>query len=108
MLFNVYFAKTQSLAESFVISGSSWSECLAYCEGTGKTLQSIQLSNENVLVNNPSLSYAYLVSLRDDVTGTVSNTIIFDTYFNVIAWIDSKTDMSLQSLNKQNKQFVTI
>ena len=108
MLFNVYFAQPQSLAENLLISGSSWSACLAYCEGTGKPLQSILLTNDNILVINPSLNYAYSVSLKDNVTGTISNTTVFDTYFNVIAWIDSKTDMSLQSLTKQNKQFVAI
>lgn len=108
MLFNVILGAAQQQVESLLISASTWSNCLSYCEGTGKELQSISYTSNSLKVVNQSLNYCFSVSLKDDVTGTISNIFIFDTYFNVIAWIDSQSGKSLATLSKQNKQFVSI
>ena len=41
MLFNAVVQSTTS--EMFTISGNSWSNCLSYLEGTGKTIKTITL-----------------------------------------------------------------
>lgn len=105
MLFNVIFSEPN---EQLLISGNSWSSCLAYCEGTGKNIGSISTTSNAVIVNNPSSTICFVVTLKDDTNGEVSAFQIFDTYQNVINWVNTQVGKSLQTLNKQNKQFVAI
>jgi len=91
-----------------LISGTTWTSCAAYLEGTGDSITSINIQNQNFIGNDTSSSESYNVSLKDDVTSTNSGYIIYDTYANVISWVNSQTGKSLQNLQYQNRPFVQI
>ena len=91
-----------------LISGNTWSSCAAYLEGTGDVISSINIQNQNFIGNNTSSSESYNVGLRDNVTSMLSAYIIYDTYDNVISWVNSQTGKSLQNLQYQNIPFVQI
>jgi hypothetical protein len=91
-----------------LISGNTWSSCAAYLEGTGDSISSINIQNQNFIGNNTSSSESYNVGLKDDVTSITSSYIIYDTYANVISWVNSQTEKSLQNLQYQNRPFVQI
>lgn len=108
MLFNVNTGTPGSSGESFLVSGSSWSACVAYFEGLGKNLVSITTTIENLIVNVTGVTTCYSVNLRDIDTNSQHSFIIYDTFDNVILWVNSQTDKSLSSIQKTNKQLVTI
>ena len=91
-----------------LISGNTWSSCAAYLEGTGDAISSINIQNQIFIGNNTSSSESYNVSLKDDVTSVILSYIIYDTYDNVISWVNSQTGKSLQNLQYQNIPFVQI
>ena len=91
-----------------LISGNTWSSCAAYLEGTGDVISSINIQNQNFIGNNTSSSESYNVRLKDDVTSISSSYIIYDTYVNVVSWVNSQTGKSLQTLQYQNIPFVQI
>jgi hypothetical protein len=91
-----------------LISGNTWSSCAAYLEGTGDVISSINIQNQNFIGNNTSSSESYNVRLKDDVTSISSSYIIYDTYVNVVSWVNSQTGKSLQTLLYQNIPFVQI
>ena len=91
-----------------LISGNPWSSCAAYLEGAGDSISSINIQNQNFIGNNTSSSESYNVGLRDNVTSMLSAYIIYDTYDNVISWVNSQTGKSLQNLQYQNRPFVQI
>jgi len=91
-----------------LISGNTWSSCAAYLEGTGDVISSINIQNQNFIGNNTSSSESYNVGLKDDVTSISSSYIIYDTYVNVVSWVNSQTGKSLQNLQYQNIPFVQI
>ena len=91
-----------------LISGNTWSSCAAYLEGTGDVIGSINIQNQNFIGNNTSSSESYNVGLKDDVTSISSSYIIYDTYVNVVSWVNSQTGKSLQNLQYQNIPFVQI
>ena len=107
MLFNVNLGSGPSF-ETLLISGSSWSNCLSYCEGTGKQIQSIQLSDAQVVLDNISLGYCYLVIMRNNSTSLIASNLIYDTFENVLVWISSQSGFTFQSMSKQNRAFVSI
>ena len=91
-----------------LISGNTWSSCVAYLEGTGDVISSVNIQNQIFIGNNTSSSESYNVNLKDDVTSMSSSYIIYDTYANVISWVNSQTGKSLQNLQYQNRPFVQI
>ena len=91
-----------------LISGNTWSSCSAYLEGTGDVISSINIQKQTLIGNNTSSSESYNVNLKDDVTSMSSSFIIYDTYANVISWVNSQTGKSLQNLQYQNRPFVQI
>lgn len=107
MLFNVSTGVSGQPGESFLISGSSWASCVAYFEGLGKNLISIVLTDDIVIKNNTS-DVCFLVSMRDNLTNTAYRYTIYDSFDNVAIWLNSQSDKTIQTLTKQNKQFVTI
>ena len=107
MLFNCAL-QTSGVNSFKLISGNTWSSCAAYLEGTGDSITSINIQNQNFIGNNTSSSESYNVNLKDDDTGTNSGYIIYDTLANVISWVDSQTGKSLQNLQYQNRPFVQI
>jgi hypothetical protein len=91
-----------------LISGNTWTACSEYLEGTGDVISSINIQNQNFIGNNTSSDESYNVSLKDDVTSALLTYIIYDTYSNVISWVNSQTGKSLQNLSYQKRPFVQI
>jgi len=107
MLFNVSFKNGNSL-ENYAISGNSWSQCLAYCEGTGKEIQSILLYNTTLIVNDSQTTDSYFIALSNNLTEISKTYLIFDTYQNILTWIESQSDSSLTSLSYQKRTYISI
>ena len=106
MLFNAILESTDT--ENLVISGNSWSNCLSYLEGTGKTIKSITSVLTNVIPNVPNQGYSYNVIVKNQTTNEIISTEIYDTYEYVLNWIDSQTGYSLQNITRFTKTFVSI
>jgi hypothetical protein len=107
MLFNCSI-QISGIGSNKLVSGNTWSSCAAYLEGTGDVISSINIQNQNFIGNNTSSSESYNVGLKDDVTSISSSYIIYDTYDNVISWVNSQTGKRLQNLQYQNIPFVQI
>jgi hypothetical protein len=109
MLFNLSLKNVDSSIDLLIVSGSSWSNCLSYAEGTEKEIQSILLSNvDNIILNNTSLSGCYLIVLKDITTSQTSNNIIYDTLNNSIDWANSQSGKEVIVIQYQKKSFVAI
>jgi hypothetical protein len=106
MLFSAIIQSTTS--ENLTLSGNSWSNCLSYLEGTGKTIKTITLQNNNVIPNNPNQGYCYSVGIKNEITNETITTEIFDTYEYVLGWINSQTGYILQGIILFNKTFVSV
>ena len=107
MNFSAIFGTPQS-QEQFVINAPSWSACLAYCEGTGKQLYSIQLQSSINIIYNVEGTNCYLVSAKD--SGGVSQTYFvwessFDTLNN---WVEAQEFSSIQLVQYANKSYVVV
>jgi hypothetical protein len=91
-----------------LISGNTWTACSAYLEGTGDVISSINIQNQNFIPNDTSSDESYNIGLKDDITNALMSYIIYDTYSNVISWVNSQTGKSLQNLTYQKRPFVQI
>lgn len=109
MLFNLTLKNSDSSIDLLAVSGSSWSNCLAYAEGTEKEIQSIILSNfDNIILNDTSLSGLYLIILRDTTTQQTSNNIIYDTFENSSIWVQNQSNKEVVNIQYQKRSFVAI
>ena len=107
MLFNCSL-QNGGIGISRVVSGNTWGDVASYCEGTGMVIQSINIMQQNLIVNDGASTTAYQLSLKDDVTNLVSVYFIFDTYQNVMSWVSSQTGKTLQALSTQKTSFVQL
>jgi hypothetical protein len=107
MLFNCSI-QISGIGSNKLVSGNTWSSCAAYLEGTGDVISSINIQKQNFIGNNTSSNESYNLTLKDNVTSTTSSYIIYDTYDNVISWVNSQTGKTLQNLQYQNRVFVQI
>jgi hypothetical protein len=109
MLFNLSLKNVDSSIDLLIVSGSSWSNCLSYAEGTEKEIQSILLSNiDNIILNNTSLSGCYLIVLKDITTSQISNNIIYDTFENSSIWVQNQSNKEVVNIQYQKRSFVAI
>ena len=104
MLFNVAF----QIGNPKLVSGATWSECAAWAEGVGETIQSINIQQQKLILNNPSSDESYQVGLKDNDTSILTTYIIYDTYSNVISWINAQSGVSVQGIQYQKRVFVQI
>jgi phenylacetate-coenzyme A ligase PaaK-like adenylate-forming protein len=107
MLVSVIFASSGTSSSSLV-SGNTWGECTTWAEGTEKTIQSIVLQSQNLILNNISSDESYYVSLKDNVTNSISNYIVYDTFQNLDTWIESLTSQSVMNITYQKRPFVQL
>jgi hypothetical protein len=94
-----------------IIDANSWSNCIAYLEGTGETVNQINIiSNATTIVlNNPSSTVCYYVLLKDTVSKTAYNYIVFDeSYLNLQNWISQQTGKKVISIQESEKNYVTV
>ena len=109
MLFNLSLKNVDSSIDLLVVSGSSWSNCLSYAEGTEKEIQGINLLIiDNIILNNTSLSGLYQIVLKDITTSQTSNNIIYDTFDNSVTWANSQSNKEVISVQYQKRSFVAI
>ena len=68
---------------AYIITANSWSNCLSYLEGTGRDFdQIIKLGDTtSVVLNTPSTTNCYSVSLKDVNTQQRFNYVVFDNSF---------------------------
>jgi hypothetical protein len=107
MLFN---CSLQSSGEGVfkLVSASTWSNCASYLEGTGDVINSISVANQNFIGTNVSSGESYNLSLKDNDGVTVTNYIIYDTFSNVISWVNSQSGKTLRNIQYQLRPFVQI
>lgn len=109
MLFYLSLKNVESSIDLLVVSGSSWSNCLSYAEGTEKEIQSILLLNvDNIILNNTSLNGYYLIVLKDITTSQTSNNIIYDTFENSSIWAQNQSNKEVANIQYQKRSFVAI
>ena len=97
-----------STQEQRIVNTSSWSTCLAYCEGTGLDIVTIQLLP---LVNIVQLS----TETTDCYQGTIKVNGVATQYFvwansfdSFNTWFESLTTPVLQNIQFSNKLYVTV
>ena len=109
MLFNVTLKNVDGSLDLLIISGSSWSNCVSYVEGTEKQIVGISaLIYDNFILNNSSLSGYYQILLKNESAPESSNTIIYDTFENVSTWAQSQSGKEVTSCQFQKKSYIAI
>ena len=108
MIFYVSFTN-QSSQLPLIINASSWSSCLAYCEGTGNPLQSIQYLPNAVANNNVTgITNCYQVLVRNAQAEQV-NHYVWETDFNSLTtWIESQQFSQVLTIQNSNKSYVVV
>ena len=112
MNFQVTFsAGTGPVNSSFkIINASSWSTCLAYCEGTGIDIsQIINLANIEVVVNDETTTNCFQVTLKSSTTQLQNTYMVFDTSYNTLqTWIGAQTNKTVVNISLQQKTYVVV
>jgi hypothetical protein len=94
--------------QQYVISANTWSECLAYCEGTGLDITSIQLIPQAITHYNVAGTNSYQVTALDS-EGSQINNIVWETDFNSLStWLDSQGYESIRTIQQSNKTYVVV
>ena len=112
MNFQVTFsAGTGPVNSSFkIINASSWSTCLAYCEGTGIDISHIiNLANIEVVVNDETTTNCFQVTLKSSTTQLQNSYMVFDTSYNTLqTWIGTQTNKIVTNITLQQKTYVVV
>jgi hypothetical protein len=109
MLFNLQLINPDQSRESLLLSGSSWSNCVSYAEGTGKEISLIQLQQStSINIIGTLTNNSYVLTLKDNITLSVSYTIFYSTFDEMVTWLQSLTDKTLVGINSIQRQFITI
>jgi hypothetical protein len=94
--------------EQRIINSSSWSTCLAYCEGTELPILTIQaLPQTNIVVHDSGTNNCYTTNI---VLGGVRNSYMVwaNDFQSFTTWINSLTSPVIQSVQNSNKLYVTV
>jgi hypothetical protein len=93
-----------------IINASSWSNCLAYCEGIGSEISQIWcLGNMEVIVNDETTTNCFQVVLKSTTTQLQNTYMVFDTSYNTLqTWINSQTNKTVTSISLQQKTYVVV
>ena len=99
---------TGSTQEQRIINASSWSTCLAYCEGTGLNITNIQLlPNVNIVQLSTETTDCYQGTIK--VNGVATQYFVWANSFDSFnTWFDSLTNPVLQNIQFSNKLYVTV
>ena len=112
MNFQVLFSAGTSPANSSlkIINASSWSTCLAYCEGTGVAIgQILYLANTEVVVNDETTTNCFQVTLKSSTTQLQNTYMVFDTSYNTLqTWIEAQTNKTVVNISLQQKTYVVV
>jgi len=91
-----------------LVSASTWSNCASYLEGTEDVINSITSVNQVFIGTNVSSDESYNVSLTDNDSTTITSYIIYDTFSNVISWVNSQSGKTLRNIQYQLRPFIQI
>jgi hypothetical protein len=99
---------TGSTQEQRIINASSWSTCLAYCEGTGLNITNIQLlSLVNIVQLDSETTDCYQGTIK--VNGVATQYFVWANSFDSFnTWFDTLTNPVLQNIQFSNKLYVTV
>ena len=99
---------TGATQEQRIINSSSWSTCLAYCEGTGLEITSIQLlPTVNIVQLDSETTECYQGTIK--VNGVSTQYFVWSNSFDSFnTWFDTLTNPVLQNLQFSNKLYVTV
>lgn len=94
--------------EQRVITTSSWSTCLVYCEGTELPITSIQLlPSVTIVVVDSGTANCYQSTFKTN--GVNSQYFVWANDFtSFTTWINTLTDATLQSVQNTTKLYVTV
>jgi len=107
MLFNLSYKNSQNLTVSLLVSASSISNVIVYCDANQINPLNIGVSSGfDLILNEPSSQTSYSVSLKGQSENN-SNYVVYDTWSNLISWINSQTGKTLQNIVVLNRGFVT-
>ena len=107
MNFQVSLGEASS-QEIRIVIANSWSTCLAYCEGVGSQLNSInQIDTVNMIIVDSGTNNCYRVTLNN---GSVTSTSMVwaSTYSSFNTWLDTQVDVELITIQFSNKLYVTL
>jgi hypothetical protein len=107
MNFQVSLGEAASQEIRIVIS-NSWSTCLAYCEGVGSKLNSInEIDTVNMIIVDSGTTNCYSVNLKSG--SVISNNMVWaSSYSSFNTWLDNQVDVELTTLQFSNKLYVTL
>jgi hypothetical protein len=99
---------TGSTQEQRIINASSWSTCLAYCEGTGLNISNIQLlPNVSIVQLSTETTDCYQGTIK--VNGVATQYFVWANSFDSFnTWFESLTNPVLQNIQFSNKLYVTV
>ena len=99
---------TGSTQEQRIINASSWSTCLAYCEGTGLNISAIQLlPTVNIVQLDLETTDCYQGTIKVD--GVATQYFVWANSFDSFnTWFDTLTNPVLQNIQFSNKLYVTV
>jgi len=99
---------TGSTQEQRIINASSWSTCLAYCEGTGLNISNIQLlPNVSIVQLSTETTDCYQGTIK--VNGVATQYFVWANSFDSFnTWFESLTTPVLQNIQFSNKLYVTV
>ena len=107
MNFQVSLGEASS-QEIRIVIANSWSTCLAYCEGVGSKLNSInQMDTVNMVIIDSETNSCYQANLKSG--GVLLNYMVWaSSYSSFNTWLDSQVNVELVTLQITNKLYVTV
>ncbi len=95
---------------STLLSASTWSQAVAYAEGTGKNIQQmLNPQNIELVLNAPSSTNCYQVSCKNIDTSTTQSFFVFEQDFQSLnTWIESLSNLEVTNLSNQQRNYVSL
>jgi hypothetical protein len=95
---------------STLLSASTWSQAVAYGEGTGKNIQQMfQPQNTELVLNYPSSTNCYQVGCKNTDFGLSKSYFVFEQDFQSLnTWIESLTDSEVTTFSVQQRNYVSL
>ena len=93
-----------------ILTASTWSQAVAYAEGTGKDiLQIFNPPNGELVLNSPSSTTCYQVVCKNTETFSAESYFVFEEDFQSLnTWIESLPNTEVRNLSKQQSNYVVI
>jgi hypothetical protein len=108
MLFLCSFTNDTGVGIYKYISGNSWNDVISYSQTTQMNLKSISVSHQNIIINDTQQQTLFNLGIRDEITKFISNYIIYDSYTNILNWINNQSEKTLVTLTTQKIEFIQI